>query len=171
MDVKKVVVGCLETNCYIISNNENCLIIDPGDDYEKIIKNIDKQVDGILITHNHFDHVGAKQALEKHYNVKSYDFNNLKEGYVKIDDFKFEVIYTKGHTADSISYLFDNVMFVGDFIFKNSIGRTDLETGDYNEMLKSIEKIKKYDRNITLFPGHYDSTTLVMEINNNPFLN
>ncbi len=169
MNVRRVVVGKLETNCYIVSNKNKCLIIDPGDDYLDIVKNINEEVVGILITHNHFDHIGAKEKLKSHYNVKCYDFYNLKEGLMQIDNFEFKVIYTPGHTSDSITYFFDNMMFVGDFVFKDSIGRTDLDTGNYNDMLNSIEKIKKYDGNIIIYPGHYDSTILSHEIKNNPF--
>ena len=61
-------------------------------------------------------------------------------------------------------------MFVGDFIFKDSIGRCDLPTGSEEEMKKSIDKILKYDKDIVLYPGHYDITDLDSEINNNPFL-
>ena len=60
-------------------------------------------------------------------------------------------------------------MFVGDFIFKSSIGRTDLESGDMNEMIKSIDKIKKYPQDTTIYPGHGDRTILKEEIINNPF--
>lgn len=61
-------------------------------------------------------------------------------------------------------------MFVGDFIFKESIGRVDLPGGNNNEMTMSIEKILGYDENIVLYPGHYDETTLGHEKENNPYL-
>lgn len=168
MEIKIVKVGYLQTNCYILKKNDNIIIIDPGDEYEKIKKEIDKNVSAILITHNHFDHIGA---LKQFKNVKIYDYNNLKEQNYNIDGFKFKVIYTKGHTNDSISFYFkeEKVMFTGDFVFKNSIGRTDLETGSNEEMKKSIEKLKEYPSNITLYPGHGDKTTLENEIKINPF--
>lgn len=167
MEIKTVKVGYLQTNCYIIKNN-NIIIIDPGDEYEKIKNEISGNISGILITHNHFDHIGA---LKQFKNTKIYDYNNLKEQIYNIDDFKFEVIYTKGHTDDSISFYFEEekAMFTGDFVFKQSIGRTDLETGSNEEMKKSIEKLKKYPKDITLYPGHGDKTTLEEEIKTNPF--
>ena len=61
-------------------------------------------------------------------------------------------------------------MFIGDFIFKNGIGRTDLPGGDSNEMARSIEKIKKYDGNIKIYPGHDEESTLLDEFRKNPFL-
>lgn len=168
MEIKTVKVGYLQTNCYIIKNNNNTIIIDPGDEYEKIKKEIDKNISAILVTHNHFDHVGAINQFK---NIKIYDYKNLKEQIYKIDDFEFEVIYTKGHTDDSISFYFEKekVIFTGDFVFKNSIGRTDLETSSNEEMQKSIEKLKKYPKDITIYPGHGKETTLEEEIKTNPF--
>ena len=61
-------------------------------------------------------------------------------------------------------------MFVGDFIFKESIGRCDLAGGDFSDMVKSIDKIKTYDKNITLYPGHGDKTSLDYELKNNPYM-
>ena len=77
VNIKKVVVGELETNCYILENNNECLIVDPGSESDKIIKNIDKKVVGILLTHRHFDHVGALESVSKYYKVPIYDISNL----------------------------------------------------------------------------------------------
>ncbi len=172
MKIEIVKTGYLEENCYILIKNSKCLIIDPGDDFENIEKVSSKyEILAILITHNHFDHVGALKEFISKYNPIIYDRNNLKEKEYKIDCFKFYVIYTPGHTMDSISYYFEEEksIFVGDFIFKESIGRTDLG-GDNNEMIKSINKIKKYPKNITIYPGHGETTTLEQEINNNPYI-
>ena len=89
-----------------------------------------------------------------------------------IGDFSFQVIYTPGHSKDSVSFYFpeENVMFVGDFIFKESIGRTDLPGGDSMEMKESIKKLLTYDENMILYPGHYEITTLKDEIAKNPYL-
>lgn len=161
MKIDRVVVGSLSTNCYIISKDNACIVIDPGDEYSKIKSLIgNKKVLGAIVTHHHFDHVGALEYFD---NV--YDYNNLKEGINKIGNFTFEVIYTKGHTDDSISLYFkeEKIMFVGDFIFKNGIGRTDLG-GNIIDMKNSLLKISKYDYNIKLMPGHGDLTTLGREI-------
>lgn len=173
MEVKKVVVGSLQTNCYLLINDDKCLIIDPGDEAEKIKEEIsNKTVVGILITHHHFDHVGALNNLKEFYQTKVYDYHNLEEINYNIENFSFEVIYTLGHTDDSVTYYFKdyNIMFVGDFIFKGSIGRTDLPTGDINNMEESLNKIKNYHDNIKIFPGHGDETTLGYERDNNYFL-
>lgn len=168
MIIKNVKVGYLETNCYILIKEKDALIIDPGDEYSKIEKEITGlNLQAILITHHHFDHVGA---LHKFKNTKIIDYN-IKEKECEIGKFKFQIIKTPGHTSDSISFYFEEeeVMFVGDFVFENSIGRTDLDTGNNLEMEKSIKILKTYPRNTKLYPGHGDNTTLENEIKNNPF--
>ena len=164
MNIKKVVVGELETNCYIVENDIECFIIYPDSESDKIIKNIDKKVVGILLTHRHFDHVGALDSVSKYYKVPVYDISNLHEGMNVIGNFKFEVRYNLGHTMDSISFIFDNIMFSGDFIFKGCIGRCDLG-GDFNLMKESIKSILKSNVNYKIYPGHGDSTYLFDERN------
>ena len=168
MIVKTIKVGYLETNCYILIKNDKALIIDPGDEYNKIYEEIKGlKVQAILITHYHFDHIGALKYFN---NIKKIDYTQEEKEY-QIGEFKFEIIKTPGHTNDSITYYFkeEKIMFVGDFVFEESIGRTDLETGNMIEMEKSIEKIKKYPKNIQIYPGHGNATTLNREIENNPF--
>ena len=181
MEIKKTVVGYLEENCYFIKEGNKGLIVDPGDEINKILKMIgDTKIVGILITHAHFDHVGALDDLLKKYDVPIYYHNinnelnykkliNVEEQEYKIDNFTFDVIYTPGHRNDSVTFLFDDTMFTGDFIFYLSIGRTDLEYGNYEEMIDSIKKIKQYPDNITIFPGHGIDTTLGYEKENNSY--
>lgn len=169
--VEKIEVGYLKENCYILKQGNNVLVIDPGDEYEKI-KNVigSSKVVGILITHNHFDHIGARDDLSKYYKVPVYDYNNLEEKEYTIEPFKFKVIKTPGHSIDSVTYYFENesIMFVGDFIFKDGIGRCDLTGGDIDTMYKSISKIKTYPDCI-IYPGHGSETSLNIEKENNPY--
>ena len=161
MEINRVVVGPLETNCYILKNNNKCLVIDPGDEYDKIEKNIGQnEVVGVIITHYHFDHIGALNSFDK---TLILDRHNLEEFEYNIYNFKFDVIYTPGHKEDCITIYFkeDKIMFTGDFIFKGAIGRTDLEGGNYLDMLNSLNKIDKYDKDIIIYPGHGDKTTLL----------
>ena len=169
MNIEIAKVGYLETNCYILKQNNKVLVIDPGDEIDKINNIIgNSKVVGILITHNHFDHIGALSNFNKDI---IYDYSNVEEKEYNIDDFNFKVIYTPGHSQDSISYYFEdsNSLFCGDFIFYENIGRCDLPTGDYNIMKESINKIKKYPKDITIYPGHGDTTTLEHEINYNTY--
>lgn len=172
MKVTSIKVGFLECNCYLVNKDNKYLLIDPGDDLEKIEEFIkDKIIVGILLTHSHFDHVASAYDLEEKYKYKVYDLNNLEEGINKIDVFKFEVIKTFGHTMDSICFYFkeDKIMFTGDFLFHNSIGRCDLYESNPNEMLKSIAKIKKYPEDVIIYPGHGGSSSLGEEFKKNNF--
>lgn len=169
MNIKCVVVGCLETNCYILENKMEVLIIDPGDEEEKIISCIDstKTVVGIVITHHHFDHIGALNELLKYYHTKEYNMSNLVEGYNNISSFKFNCLYTPGHYNDSIclDFVEANTMFVGDFIFKDSIGRVDMSGANVLDMIDSLKNILNYDNRI-IMSGHGPSTTLDNEREN-----
>jgi len=170
LKIKRIITGDLLENCYILVEDNNVLVVDPGSDIEKILKEIKNyNLVGILITHYHFDHVGVLNDLIKYREVPIYNFKSDKN--INIDNFSFEIIKTPGHTSDSVTFYFKkyNTMFTGDFIFKRTIGRTDLETGSFTEMKKSIEKIKNYDANIILYPGHGDDTTLEEEIKYNYF--
>ena len=173
MDIKTVVTGYLDENCYILIKNGTCLIVDPGDDYQKIKEEIgENKVLGVLITHSHFDHIGALRNFLVKRSIKIFKRSNLIENKdYQIGDFNFEVIYTPGHSKDSVTFYFneENIMFIGDFIFKESIGRTDLPGGSDEEMKNSIQKIIAYEDDIKLYPGHYDKTTIGYEKENNPF--
>lgn len=173
MEIDKVVVGPLEENCYILSKNNTCLIVDPGAEYNKIREQIkDNKVLGVLITHSHFDHIGALRNFLTKRSIKIFKKSNLQEQEYNIGDFKFKCIYTPGHSKDSVTFYFEEeqIMFIGDFIFKDSIGRTDLPGGDANEMQNSIKKIKEYNPDIKIYPGHNEESTLKEEFENNPFL-
>lgn len=163
-------VGELQCNCYLIENEHEALLVDPGAELEKIIEFINnKQVIGILLTHHHFDHVGCVDDLVDRYQLPVYDASNLKEGKNAIGSFQFEVIKTFGHTMDSLTYYFKEakIMFTGDFLFFDTIGRCDFPESSINAMKNSIEKIKEYPDNITIYPGHGQKTHLGREKTSN----
>lgn len=174
MKVSKIEVGYLKCNCYLIEKDNEYLLVDPGAEYNKILKFIkDKNILGILITHSHNDHIGCLDKLTKDFNYPVYKYSTLTTNNINIGTFSLEVLSTKGHSKDSISFYFkeEKIMFVGDFIFYENIGRCDLEGGDYLEMMNSIKMIKKYDKDITLYPGHGKKTTIAHEIENNYYFN
>ena len=163
--------GMLEENCYIVHKNSKAIIIDPGSEAEKIVNEIEKnklKVVKILITHYHFDHIGALDDIKNKYNVDVIDYKN--SGTIKFDDFEFKIIKNYGHTLDSVSYYFekDNVMFSGDFIFKETIGNYDYENEEI--MIKSLKSFIKLPKNIKIYPGHGEDTTVDYELKNNPYL-
>lgn len=165
MKMLKLVVGDLKTNSYILYEDGKCLIIDPGAEENEIIKQIDKMKLiplGILLTHNHFDHTGAVNILKDIYKVPVFDYKNLFEEKKVLPPFEFKTIYTPGHSNSSISFYFEEYgfMFVGDFVFYENIGRVDLPGGSFSDMINSIEKLKKYDEAIVLYPGHGIETTI-----------
>lgn len=172
MQIKIVVTGSIEENCYVLIKDNICVVIDPGEDIDKIKEAIgDAKLEAILITHNHFDHVGALDDLVSLYSVPVYRKDNLKEKEYQIEDFVFNVIFTPGHSSDAVTFYFpsNNVMFTGDFVFRGTVGRCDLPTGDEIEMDKSIDKIKKYPLDTVIYPGHGDYSTLGQESRNNPY--
>ncbi|MDO4593863.1 MAG: MBL fold metallo-hydrolase [Tissierellia bacterium] len=153
----------------------------------------------ILLTHTHVDHVlGAKFFSEK-LNVPIYASEDSRDIYedvnynlsdymaypiekYEIDEFlldkqiieKFNIICLKtpGHTIDSMSFALEDIIFSGDTIFKLSIGRTDFAGGDYNSIIHSIkERILVFDDDTKIYPGHGESTNVLYEKENNPFVN
>ncbi len=175
MEVKKIVTGVLEENCYVVSQDDTCLIVDPGSDFKKIKEVVGKKkILAILVTHVHFDHIGAlREFLNENHKLDVYKKSNLSElKPVSIGKFQFVPILTPGHSSDSISYYFETekVMFTGDFLFRDTVGRCDLPTGDTAAMQASLEKISQYPDDITLYPGHGDITTLAREKEKNFYL-
>lgn len=173
MNVETVITGTLDENCYVLKKDDKCLVIDPGDDYPKIKAVIgDSKIVGVLLTHSHFDHVGALRNFLGKRSIKFFKRSNTQEMEYEVGPFKFSVIFTPGHSNDSITFYFeeDKIMFVGDFIFKESIGRCDLPGSDKSAMEESLRKIINYDDDITLYNGHGSSTTLGYEKENNIYL-
>lgn len=141
MKIETVVTGTLEENCYVLKKNNTCLVVDPGDDYQKIKDMIgDNKVLGVLITHSHFDHIGALRNFLTKRSIKIFKKSNLEEKEYNIGDFTFKCIYTPGHSADSVT-----------FYFEEEIGRCDLPTGDEKKMTESIQKIKTYSGDIEIY--------------------
>lgn len=160
MKIKTVIVGHLETNCYILTKDNQNIIIDPGDHYQKIMDNVDGEIVGILITHSHYDHIGALKDFK---DIEVSSFENIKEGSNTIGNFNFEAIFTPGHTNDSVSYLFENSLFCGDFIFQGTIGRTDIG-GNNDAMKESLVNIINLDPETIIYPGHGNKTILKNEL-------
>lgn len=168
MNIDVAVVGMLEENCYILKKNNHTILIDPGAEAEKIKGKIgDTPLLAVLLTHRHFDHIGALNE----FNVSVYEKINLEEKSYQIGPFTFKVIFTPGHTSDSVSYYFEQekACFTGDFLFAGTVGRTDLPTGDMSQMKNSIEVIKKYSDDIVIYPGHGEATSLGIEKKENPY--
>ncbi len=201
-----VTVGMFQENCYLYACPQTleAVIIDPGDEAERILQRIAelKLIPKYIInTHGHIDHIGAIDAVSAVYpvplaihpdDVHMYTDERvartfgrraplvrrkpdilLKEG----DTFSFgtltlEVLHTPGHTPGGVCLVSrPYCVFSGDTLFHRSIGRTDLEGGNYEQLIRSIrEKLYTLDDDLVVFPGHGVPTTIVEEKHENPFV-
>jgi len=196
MEITTLPVGPLRTNCYLLKQDQHCIIIDPGAEVKKILHAIDKnKLLAILLTHTHSDHTGAIEEIQKitkaplFLSDKEYEF--LKSGKggalheftfqdeqlfkheekIKIGSFECETIVTPGHTAGSSCFLFkknstesQDILFTGDTLFHNAIGRMDLPGGSEKAMRTSLEYLKKLPAKTVVYPGHGFVTTIEAEI-------
>ncbi len=196
MDIQTIKVGILQTNCYVLSINEKVIVIDPGAKAERILTAInEREVIAILLTHAHFDHIGALNELLTHFTCPVYLheddeplLSNPELNYsfpkrfvvdadtihytnnLQIGEFKIEVIETPGHTEGSVCLIIENNLFSGDTLFMQSVGRTDLKTGNPTKMKQSLRKLKALDQNYVVYPGHDEHTTLDQEKKYNIYL-
>ena len=203
--VEKIVTGPFQENTFVVRSVESnqTLIIDPGDDEDRIIEFIrSKKLTplAILNTHAHLDHIGAVSKLKESFNIPFYlheeekmildhyeesceMFGLLPKQKPKVDkwlknhksltikDFKVKIINTPGHTPGGVCYEIDNHIFVGDTIFKGSVGRTDLPGGNWDNLKKSLfQLIDTVNHEKIVHSGHGDDTTLKHELVSNPFL-
>ena len=106
MGTEKIVTGLLDENCYVLKKNGCCLVVDPGDDYTKIKEVVgDCKVLAVLLTHSHFDHIGALRNFLTKRSVKIFKKSSVEEKEYTIGDFTFQAIYTPGHSKDSIVFI------------------------------------------------------------------
>jgi len=206
MRIHQIPVGPFEMNAYIVAeeNSPKCLLIDPGDEPDKLIEFIENhhlQPQLIVNTHNHIDHARRVSEIQKHYTLPFYiheddlpllesiknqgllfglDTSALPEvtGYLKHDETlklvreNFLILHTPGHSPGSICLYTPGHVFVGDVLFKDSIGRTDLYGGNFKILLKSInEKLFTLPDETIVYSGHGPTTTIGREKKHNPFLN
>jgi len=201
MILKTIVVGEMSVNCYIVGDakTQEVFVIDPGGDYEKIKAIIDKngyKVRSIINTHGHIDHIAANKNLGFPVWIHADDAEFLvdagrnlsfflgsrvvspkaakllKEGDVlAVGDVSLQVIHTPGHTPGSICLKADSVLFSGDTLFSEGIGRTDFPYGSQKRLLDSLkEKLLILDDDTIVYPGHGPSTSIGREKKGNPFL-
>jgi len=185
LEIKTLVVGPLFTNCYVVANKKTrqAFLLDPGAEPEKILSSLQATSyvpRAIIVTHCHFDHIGAAAELkrklkvpflvpkgeEKIIEAPPQPDGFLKEGdKIKIGKIKFKVISTPGHSPAGIALYCqqEKILFSGDTLFAGSIGRTDLPGGSEKEMKKSLQKLLKLPEETLVLPGHGEKTTIGRE--------
>ena len=206
MKIIKMVLGEVQTNCYILykEDTKEGIIIDPSDNANKIIDRLSQEgisPKAIILTHGHFDHIMAAPKLVEKYGIPVYGYVEeasvvkdpiLNASYLinkkfsmeltdlfydgdilELAGFSLKVIHTPGHTRGSVCFYLEDrdVLFCGDTLFYQSIGRTDLPTGNQMQLLRSIEEhLLALPDDTICYSGHGIVTTIGDERMNNPFI-
>ena len=202
MNIVTMPLGAYQTNCYLLwqDDQDTCIVIDPGYEPERILRKTEqlgKRIEAILLTHGHFDHVGAVEEIVKatgcalwmsegdwsqfrnpvtayFYPLANCDFTEVsfcEEGeHISVGGLTFTVLATPGHTHGSVCYLCEDALFSGDTLFAGSCGRTDLPGGDGKWLRWSLERLSEIEEDLTVYPGHGESTTLAQEKKYNPYM-
>ena len=202
MEIKRIPVGMIGTNCYIVYSGNECAVIDPGDEAERIALEIEKsgvEPKAILLTHGHFDHIGAVNELRSRYRCKviigAKDNEMLTDMSKNLTPFKsagkyiidgaetvidgdeinigginFTVFETPGHSRGSVCYLAEQNLFSGDTLFRQECGRTDLYGGNYSEIKKSLKRLSELDEAVKVYPGHGEESNIAHERRYNPYM-
>lgn len=204
MNVKTIVLGQVMTNCYICSNGKCGFVIDPAADANRIYNEIIKDelnIEYIIITHAHFDHIEAAQKLKEMTGarivVSETDAEALNNPALNLADmfrasvphteadltvndgdtieyegFLLKFISTPGHTPGSMCILVNNeILFSGDTLFSLSVGRTDFPGGSFKNITASVKKLFMLNDDIKVFPGHNETTSIGEEKKYNPYVN
>ena len=180
-------MGEYQTNCYIVSINNKDFIIDPGVGATSWVKQNVTNPIAILNTHGHFDHIWSVEELKNDLGLKVYcpkddafmllndplgrgapscevDDQIQPDEQITLSDIKITFHHFPGHTPGCSAIEIENQLFTGDFIFNNSIGRVDFPYSNPQDMVESIKKVLKWDRDIEIHPGHGVSTSLKREL-------
>ena len=197
MLIKTLPVGMLETNCYIVTDEESkkCAIIDPGADSNEILDYIESNSltpVAIFLTHGHYDHHMALDAVAEDTGAAVYvhesevnrsgqggrhvlqDNGKLsfyKEGdIIDAGNLKFNIMETPGHSRGSVTLMCEDALFTGDTLFRCECGRTDLDGGCEDAMMKSLKRLSELAGDFEVYPGHAEASTLAYERSFNRYM-
>ena len=195
MNIITLPLGPLETNCYVVFENAPgaCVLVDPGAQAQSILDCLKERglTPGlILLTHAHFDHTGALRELHAQYPdvpiyVSAQDTDetlNMSHGNLIYTDtyeegdtvragaLEFTVLETPGHTPGSVTLRCGGALFTGDTLFAGSCGRTDFDGGSAEQMRASLRRLGQLPGDLSVYPGHGESSTLSYERRQNLYL-
>jgi glyoxylase-like metal-dependent hydrolase (beta-lactamase superfamily II) len=205
IDVDMFTVGQVSENCFIVraQGSDRAVIIDPGDEPERLLaaaKELGVSIEAILLTHTHFDHVGAVAPVARATGApvycpeletfvlanimdfvlfpgvgpfESYDHTVAGGEELELAGLTFDVLFTPGHSPGHVTYSVrgENALLSGDVLFQGSVGRVDLPGGDWPTLLASIDTlVSSFPGETVVYPGHMGITTLAREQATNPFL-
>ena len=187
-------LGAYQTNCYFLwaEGSDTCVVIDPGYEPETVLlkaKSLGKSIEAILLTHGHFDHVGAVADVAAQTDCKVflctedlsvphrftagplYYTDAFADGHVlHLAGLELQILHTPGHTPGSVCILCEDCMFSGDTLFQDSCGRTDLPGGSFSQIRQSLQRLRAIEKDYAVYPGHGPATTLAEEKNCNPYM-
>jgi hydroxyacylglutathione hydrolase len=204
-DVRSFTVGMVQENSYVVRADPQAtkaVIVDPGDEPERLLDAIEAlgvELEAILLTHTHFDHIGAVAPIARATGVpvycpeierpvladvmrwvppgfgpfESYEADHTLKGgeHLNLAGMEIDVVFTPGHSPGHLTYAFDGALLSGDVLFQGSVGRVDLPGGDWATLEHSIEGlVTAYPGETVVYPGHMGVTTLARELQTNPFL-
>ncbi len=196
MFIQKLALGMFQSNCYVVSDNGQAFLVDPGDRPVEVLDYLKNQglvLEFILLTHGHLDHVNGVDGITKVHPVPVYlhpadraaidgrtrIFGELHTATTPVHEgmiipfqgHAIRVIETPGHTQGGVSYLVEDHLFAGDTLFRHSIGRSDLPGGDYDQLLASVRsKLYKLPDETQVHSGHEDETDIAHEKKYNMFV-
>lgn len=192
MNILTLTLGPLATNCYLVWNEgaSQAVVIDPAAKPQQIIETLRANkltLAAILLTHAHFDHIGALKPIFAATGAPIYlgeadrdDPSQLCYDYLTYTDLcrdgdvieaaglRFAVLATPGHTPGSVSYLCGQTLFSGDTLFSGSYGRTDFPGGSDVQLLSSLRRLSALNAETRVLPGHGEETTIERERRWNP---
>ena len=190
MDIMQL--GLLGTNCYVLWDDGIGVLIDPGAGAEKLLRRLGElgvRPEAIVLTHGHYDHVGAVRALRSATGCRVFlpeadtslppsitdgpiDYTDLyRDGdTLRFGPIELKAMHTSGHTPGSSCLLTGSWLFTGDTLFRGSCGRTDLPGGDWIQMYGSLKRLGKLEGDLYVYPGHGDASALDHERRTNPYL-
>ena len=185
---------------FLVNDKNEAIVIDSGENYKRIKQTEEEYgfiIKAVLLTHAHFDHAGNAKKLQddgvkiyvskkdapkllnddnlsrdfgRNFDYLTADFTFEDNDQLEVCGIKIKVLITPGHTDGSACFIVDNMIFTGDTLFLESVGRTDFKTGNRRDLVASVKRLFKLEGDYAVYPGHQEFTTLSHERKYNTFI-